>query len=180
MPAVLRFGGLFCLGSVACWTAPVQQATPVVAQLDTDARDVTGSYWCSIDEDGYEYPRYPCVIKKVDERLVFAKLGGTQRIRGRITLDNRDGFSFVGEMYCPEDECQQALHGTFRPVGRGGFKGRFREETLVVNVTPAAANAFGGADYGGENGIFDLDGSVDGDQDGYRNYRIDSRGRRRP
>lgn len=148
--------------------------------MDDKARDITGAYWCSIVEDDFEYPRYPCMIKKVDDRLVLAKLGGMQRIRGRVRLDGSDGFTFVGEMFCPEDECQQALHGSFKPVGRGGFKGKFREETLVVLLTPAPANAFGGADYGSDE-AFDLETGMGGvGYGGYQHYEIDSRGRRRP
>jgi hypothetical protein len=183
MPAVSRFGGLGFLALVACWTTNPPPASTPVASQDEKAGDITGSYWCSIVEDDYEYPRYACLIKKVENRLVLAKLGGTQRIRGRIKPDGNDGFSFVGEMYCPDDECQQALHGTFRPTGRGGFKGKFREETLVINLTPAPANAFGGADYGGEYGDpFDLETTIGGSiyGGGAPHYDIDSRGRRRP
>jgi len=140
-------------------------------------RDITGRYWCSIN-DGYEYPRYACVIKKTSDCLVLAKLAGSQRIRGRIVLDSRDGFSFAGEMYCPDGDCQQVLHGTFRPVGRGGFKGKFREESFSVSLTPAPASAFGGAGYGGDD-AFDLD-SIGGDAYGGNQHQIDSRGRRRP
>ncbi len=168
------------LVSAACWTTNPPASAPSTP-LDSTTRDITGSYWCSIDEDGYEYPRYACMIKKTDDGLVLAKLGGSQRIRGRIALDERDGFSFAGHMFCPDGDCDQELHGTFKPVGRGGFKGRFREETIVVHLTPAPANAFGGAAYGGDEygDPFDLD-AMGGATYGYRNYRIDSRGRRRP
>ncbi len=181
MPAVSRFGGLFSLALVACWTATPPTPTTPSAPLESQTHDITGSYWCSIDEDGYEYPRYACMIKKTDDGLVLAKLAGSQRIRGQITLDSRDGFAFVGEMYCPDGDCQQELHGSFKPVGRGGFKGKFREETLIVHLTPAPANAFGGSAYGGDayGDPFDLDG-MGGATYGNRNYRIDSRGRRRP
>lgn len=138
---------------------------------------MSGSYWCSIDEDGYEYPRYPCIIKKVDGDFVLAKLAGSQRIRGLVRPNSHDGFTFSGEMYCPDGDCQQELHGTFKPV-RGGFRGKFREESLIVNLTPASRGAFGGADYGSDE-AFNLDG-MGGDGYGSPQYQIDSRGRRRP
>lgn len=116
------------------------------------------------------------MIKKVDGELVLAKLSGSQRIRGLVKPNAHDGFSFSGEMYCPDGDCQQELHGSFKPV-RGGFRGKFREESsIVVHLTPAAASAFGGADYGSED-AFSLDG-IGGDGD--EHYQIDSRGRRRP
>jgi hypothetical protein len=173
MPAVLRFGG-FILALGACWTAtPTPLGIPPQAPVETTP-DLSGSYWCSIDEDGYEYPKYPCMIKKVDGELVLAKLSGSQRIRGLVKPNARDGFSFSGEMYCPDGDCQQELHGSFKAV-RGGFRGKFREESLVVHLTPATASAFGGADYGSED-AFNLDGIGDGPE----HYQIDSRGRRRP
>jgi hypothetical protein len=174
--------GLASLALVACWTStPVQSTTPTVAKAAEPAgRDLTGPYWCSIDTDGYEYPRYPCAIKKVGGALVLAKLGGSQRIRGRIQLDERDGFSFSGELYCPWGDCTQQLNGTFTPAGRG-YKGSFREESMVVTLMPASDGEFGGVDYAGDEGgdPFDLDTAMGGaSYGGGRNYRIDSRGRR--
>lgn len=174
MAAVSRFGALLALG--ACWTATPPAPTPPTPQALVElGPDLSGSYWCSIDEDGYEYPKYPCMIKKVDGEFVLAKLSGSQRIRGLVKPNAHDGFSFSGEMYCPDGDCQQELHGSFKPV-RGGFRGKFREESLIVHLTPATANAFGGADYGSED-AFNLEG-IGGDGD--EHYQIDSRGRRRP
>lgn len=177
MSAVSRFGALV-LALGACWTAsPPPTSTPATQQAVESGPDLSGSYWCSIDEDGYEYPRYPCVIKKVEGELVLAKLAGSQRIRGLVKPNTRDGFSFTGEMYCPDGDCQQELHGTFKPM-RGGWRGKFREESIIVNMVPAAKGAFGGADYGTED-AFNLDG-IGGDGYGGYQHQIDSRGRRRP
>ena len=169
---------------MACWTGGSRSSTPIATELEGGARDVTGSYWCSIDEDGEDDQRYPCVIKKVGDKLMFAKLAGQERIRGHITLDDKEGFSFVGERYCPWGDCNQELHGKFKPVGRGGFKGMFREEAIVVHLVPAPANAFGGSEYGGDEygDPFGYDGSSGGIGygGGYRRHRIDIRGRRRP
>lgn len=173
MPAVSRFGAL-TLALGACWTAAPSPTTITPNPVVEPGPDLSGSYWCSIDEDGYEYPKYPCLIKKVDGEFVLAKLSGSQRIRGLVKPNTHDGFSFSGEMYCPDGDCQQELHGSFKPV-RGGFRGKFREESLIVHLTPATASAFGGADYGSED-AFNLDGIGEGDE----HYQIDSRGRRRP
>jgi hypothetical protein len=150
-----------------------------------------GPYWCSLDADGYEHPKYACIIKKVGETLTLAKVGGSQRLRGTIVPDTREGFSFVGEMYCPIryagtthpwGECTQQLRGRFKPTRNGGFKGTFVEDesTTTLHLVPAPANAFGGAGYGGDEYAMG-----DADYGGY-NYdyggssRFDSRGRRRP
>jgi hypothetical protein len=178
MPAVSRFGGLAFLTIVACWTSPATPPaqTPGPA-LEVAKHDLSGHYWCSIDD----YPRYACVIAKVGEDMVLAKLSGSQRIRGRITMSGA-GFRFVGELYCPYGDCKQELHGNFTPATRGGFQGKFNEDEMIVHLTPAAANAFGGDGYGGAEygGALDADGSYGGAGYGRRNYRIDIRGRRRP
>jgi len=189
MPAVSRFGGLSLLALMACWTAPAGPPPQAPsASFDQITRDISGPYWCSIAEDGYDYPRYACVIKEVGEKLILAKLGGSQRLRGHIVLDDKDGFAFAGEMYCPLGDCQRPLHGRFKPLGRGGFKGIFREDAIVLQLTPAPKNAFGGDAYGGDGygDPFAIDASYGGGAYGgasyaiRRNYRIDSRGRRRP
>lgn len=175
MLAVSRFGPIaFALG--ACWTAAPPPTTSTATKDVVEAGpDLSGSYWCSIDEGGYEYPKYPCIIKKVDSELVLAKLSGSQRIRGVVRANSREGFSFTGEMYCPDGDCQQELHGTFKQV-RGGFRGKFREESLIVNLVPAAKGAFGGTEYASDD-AFNLDGLGDS---GDEHYEYDSRGRRRP
>jgi len=185
MPAVSRFGGLALLGFVACWTTPATPPsnTPAVTESQTLARDVRGRYWCSISESGYRYPPFPCVIEQAGNRLRLDKLGGSQRVRGRIKLDDRDGFTFAGELYCPWGDCTKKLHGRFRPIGHGGFEGRFREDEMVIRMMPATRTAaFGGAAYGGVMyGGAMYGGAMYGGNGGVRNpYRVDSRGRRRP
>lgn len=146
-PAVVRFGVLVALAGGACWTggeAAVGPAEPE-AQPAGLVRDVTGPYWCTLYEntDMPEQPtRYACAIRREGDRLMLVKLAGEQRVRGQIVLDDRDGFTFVGEMYCPEDDCEKDLRGRFRPTARGGFKGRFPDEDLVMRLTPAPPDAF--------------------------------------
>lgn len=185
-PAVFTFG----LAFAACWSGKTETTTTPGPTLEAGQRDLTGPYWCSIDDAGYEYPRYPCVIKKVGDKLMLAKLGGSQRIRGHITLDKHDGFVFSGELYCPWGDCTEALRGRFRPSGKGGFKGTLNgpldhsDEVgggMIVQLIPAPANAFGGSAYGGDGygDPFGYGGSTYGGA-GYGYYRIDKRGRRRP
>ena len=151
-PAISRCGAVACLACVACWTGG-NAPTPVSApQLERGARDVSGPYWCSIDNNNDEAERelYPCAIKQVGSHLMLAKLAGDQRLRGTITLEDDGGFTFVGEAYCVDDDCNQPLHGRFKPVGRGRFTGSFREDdSMILHLRPAPANAFAGASYGG-------------------------------
>ncbi|MBX3159569.1 MAG: hypothetical protein KF773_26595 [Deltaproteobacteria bacterium] len=171
-----------CASVVACWSNRAEVSSPQqTAVLRAPGSDLIGPYWCSITSDGYENAKYACIIKKVGETLTLAKVGGSERIRGTIMPDERDGFSFVGEMYCPWGECTQQLRGRFRPAKDGGFKGTFRENesTMVLHLVPAAANAFGGPGYGGDE--YAWGGAAYG---GYSyagtSSRFDSRGRRRP
>lgn len=161
-PAVSRLGAMLSLAFVACWSGQsAPPATPVAMQLEPAAPDITGPYWCSIDQDGYDYPRYACMIKKVGNKLMLAKLGGSQRVRGDITLDAKQGFTFDGELYCPWGDCTEPMRGKFKPNGRGGFRGELfnpaqRDEDeeitdiMTLTLTPAPQNAFGGAGYGGD------------------------------
>ena len=184
-PAVLHFGLALI---AACWSGKGDSTTPPPS-LEAAPRDLTGPYWCSIDDAGHEYPRYPCMIKKVGDKLMLAKLGGSQRIRGHIMLDKRDdGFTFVGELYCPWGDCTEQMRGRFRATGKGGFKGTLNgpldhdvdEGGMVVQLIPAPANAFGGQGYGGDGygDPFGYGGAGYGGA-GYGYYRIDRRGRRR-
>lgn len=189
-PAISRFGGLACIALMACWSGKAEPQTAAEAlSLEPSARDLSGPYWCSIDDAGYEYPRFPCVIKKVGGKLMLAKLGGSQRIRGVITLDDREGFEFKGELYCPWGDCTEQMRGRFTPAGRGGYKGTLNgpldhvddDTSMIVHLVPAPANAFGGSAYGGDSygDPFGYGGASYGGA-GYGYYRIDRRGRRRP
>lgn len=187
-PAVLHFG-LAVLA--ACWSGKGgEPATTPGPSLEAGTRDLTGPYWCSIDDAGYEYPRYPCVIKKVGDKLMLAKLGGSQRIRGNVTPDKHDGFVFIGELYCPWGDCTEEMRGRFRPSGKGGFKATLNGPLdhagerggMVVQLIPAPANAFGGSGYGGDGygDPFGYGGAAYGGAGYGGYYRIDRRGRRRP
>ena len=186
-PAIFRFGLAFV---TACWSGGATTPTPQQPTLQAGARDVTGPYWCSIDDAGYEYPRYACVIKKVGDKLMLAKLGGSQRFRGVVKVEHQgDGFSFTGELYCPWGDCTEQMRGRFRPTGKGGFKGTLSafdgnesspmEGGMIVQLVPAPADAFGGNGYGGDGYGDPFGGGTYGGA-GYGNYRIDRRGRRRP
>ncbi len=146
-PAVVRFG---MLAIVACSGGSKGTRNETIdnrGALATES-DLTSAYWCSIRSGEFEYPQMPCVIEKVDGRFMLAKLAGSQRFRG-IVKPRGGGFTFDGELYCPWGDCTQPLHGVFEPMSDGRLRGTFDDKALVVTLTRAARDGFGGAGYGG-------------------------------
>jgi hypothetical protein len=142
-PAVWRFGAS-CLVLAGCAREPA----PRTAMVDNRGRrDFSGPYWCSIDEGGHPYPRFPCVIRRQGQQYVLAKLAGSQRFRGEIEAVP-GGFEFRGELYCPYGDCTQPLHGRFEQRGNE-LRGTFADSQLIVHLLPASDAAFGGIAYGG-------------------------------
>ncbi len=159
-PAILRFGAL-AIVAMSCWSGKPHEAT-IDNRAVAGERDLTGSYYCSIEDGGFRYPAYPCAIRKIEGRWMLAKLAGSQRFRGELTPLG-DGFRFAGEFYCPWGDCTQGLHGELRPLGNGALRGTFRDSSIVVVLEPAPDEAFGGASYGGDGyGGFGYGGSTYG------------------
>jgi len=146
--ACSRVGMFATLALVACSSGGAGKG-PRPDRLEAGRLDPSGEYWCSIDDADFTGPRYACVIKKVGARLLLGKLTGSERIRGEVTPAD-DGFLFSGEIYCPWGDCQQALHGKFKPTGSGNYTGTFREDPTIVRLMPAPKGSFGGAAYGGD------------------------------
>ena len=144
-PATSRFGAI-AIVAVACGGRAQESS---IGNRGGRAGDMTAAYYCSIQDGGYNYPRFPCAVRKIDGHWMLAKLAGSQRFRGEIRpIDN--GFTFDGELYCPWGDCVQPLHGVFKSVGDGRLKGTFEKVAMVVLLEPAPDAAFGGASYGGD------------------------------
>jgi|SRR6185503_3138528 len=144
-PAIVRFGAIAI--AVACGGRAHDSS---IGNRGGRANgDLTAAYYCSIQDGGYKYPRFPCAVREIDGRWMLAKLGGSQRFRGVIT-PTRDGFTFDGELYCPWGDCVQPLHGEFVAAGHGRLTGTFRDTAMSVLLEPAPDAAFGGASYGGD------------------------------
>ncbi len=133
----------------ACWRGgtPPEPVVGNQSALVATPKDFTGAYWCSIASDGYQYDRFPCVIKRVNGRTVLAKLAGSQRVRGFIKPTGT-GFRFDGELFCPWGDCTQPLEGDFRSTG-GGYQATFAGG-MAMRLERASPDAFGGASYGGD------------------------------
>jgi hypothetical protein len=142
---------LACAVVASCWRDD-RGTIPIPSRIDPAPRDLSGAYWCAIDDSaGFEAVRYPCVIRKVRGRFILAKLGGTHRFQGIITAMVDDGFAFSGVFFCPWGECSHALHGAFKPTAHAGeLRGTFRDDMMVVTLSPAPQDAFGGIAYGGD------------------------------
>ena len=146
-PAIVRFGALTVVAA-SCWSGTPREAT-IDNRAAAGERDLTGGYYCSIEDDGFRYPAYPCAVRMIDGHWMLAKLAGSQRFRGEL-VPLGDGFRFAGELYCPWGDCAQPLHGELRPIGQGALRGTFRDADFVVVLDPAPDAAFGGAAYGGD------------------------------
>lgn len=115
------------------------------------SHDLTASYFCSIESDGYKYPRFPCAIRAVGGKYELAKLAGSQRFRGEVRAVG-DGFSFDGEFFCPFGDCTTPMHGEFVRRPNGTLVGTFQEPAIVVTLEPNGNGAaYGGAAYGGDS-----------------------------
>lgn len=110
--------------------------------------DLTASYMCSIESEGFRYPRFPCAVRSVDGKYVLAKLAGSQRFRGEVRPVG-EGFTFDGEFFCPFGDCTSRMHGEFVRRPNGTLVGRFDEPRIVVTLEPTSDGAYGGDSYGG-------------------------------
>ena len=149
-PAISRFGlvATVIAGGACGGGRGSAQTTGPLSNHGGSSQKVAGPYACSIEDSGYRYPPFHCVIKQTGERLDLVKLDGSQRFEGEVR-QGRDGLSFAGRFYCPFGDCTQELHGVFAPDGAGGWKGTFSDAKFVVWMSPAKG-AYGGATYGGQ------------------------------
>jgi hypothetical protein len=144
-PAVSR-SALFC-AVVACGGA---KSNGSIANRSSAQHDLRASYFCSIESEGFKYPRFPCAIRSVGNKYELAKLGGSQRFRGEVRALG-DGLSFDGEFFCPFGDCTSPMHGEFVRRPNGTLVGTFQEPAIVVTLEPDGGNgaSYGGDSYGG-------------------------------
>ena len=142
----------WCIAICSCWGGNSTRQTAI--DHPAPIATIDGAYWCSINDNGFSYPPYPCTIQNVDHKLVLAKLGGSQRFEGKLEPAG-GGFGFDGTFFCPYGDCSQPLHGTF-VSSEGGLVGTFRDSTIIVRMTAVQLGAashdstlYGGASYGG-------------------------------
>jgi hypothetical protein len=114
------------------------------------SRPVVGRYACAIEDAGYRYRAFRCVIRQgAGGRMELVKLDGSQRFDGEVR-ERPAGLAFSGRFWCPWGDCTQALHGVFAPDGAGGWKGTFSDARFVVWMAPARPGPLGGGASGGQ------------------------------
>jgi hypothetical protein len=111
---------------------------------------VDGDYACSMASGGTQYPAFRCVVYTAEDgSRVLEKLGGSQRIVGRIQATS-GGFRFDGDFHCPQGACDERTGGEFVADGEQSFRGvlssKYGESTVVLTYLP------GGYTYGGASG----------------------------
>lgn len=143
-PAVSR-SALLC-AVVACGGA---KSNSSIGNRSAQSGDLTASYFCSIESDGFHYPRFPCAIRSVGGKYELAKLAGSQRFRGEVRAV-ADGLSFDGEFFCPFGDCTSPMHGEFVRRPNGTLVGTFQQPAIVVTLEPNGdGGVYGGDSYGG-------------------------------
>lgn len=141
-----------CALVAGCWTSKPEAEAPVIgntAEVVVE-RDLSGTFWCTLGDEGYEFDQYPCVIKKVRGKQMLAKLQGSQRFRGFVKPRGARSFAFEGELYCPWGDCTEPVQGTFKAMEGGGYQARFQSLRMTVKLMPGDFSAFGGSAYGGD------------------------------
>ena len=135
------------LGFVACWHGSPRHEGAIGNRATASGAGMQGIYSCTITEQSYKYPPFPCTIRGGDHDLVLAKLGGSVRFEGEIRPLN-DGYAFFGRLYCPFGDCSEQVAAKFRPTADGGLRATMGSEQLVVELHRVTGGT-GGAGYGG-------------------------------
>ncbi len=136
-------------------TLPANQGGPPGAEGAPAGGLANGEYSCSIEDSGYQYPPFRCVVYSGENGgQVLEKMGGSQRFRGRVLQDG-DGFRFDGTFYCPQGDCTENVSGSFARAGDGAYRGtlafatgRQTPVTVSLQSTPGGMG-YGGGTYGG-------------------------------
>lgn len=114
-----------------------------------------GDYSCSIQDGGYQYPPFRCLVYSGENGgQVLEKMGGSQRFRGAVS-DDGDGFRFDGTFFCPMGDCTENVSGSFARAGDGMYRGTLefasgRQSPVTVSLQLAPGGfGYGGGSYGG-------------------------------
>jgi hypothetical protein len=155
-----RFGLVIAVALAACGHAPVE---PQVLSNRAPGADrggpPGGDYACRIDEGGYRYPPFRCVIASRGGRVTLEKVEGSVRFRGTVT-PVADGFAFDGELYCPWGDCTERVHSVFAADGSGAYHATIESlqsgpARVTLRYTPRfhaiGGDGYGGAAYGGDS-----------------------------
>jgi hypothetical protein len=132
--------------------SPGAPRTDAYGQPTGEGGLVDGDYACSLQSGGTQYPAFRCVVYTAEDgSRVLEKLGGSQRIIGRVQ-PTANGFRFDGEFRCPQGACDERTGGEFFAEGGQSFRGelpsKYGASTVVLTYLPGGFS-YGGASYGG-------------------------------
>jgi len=148
-------GGALVLGAavVACQRTAAPPTLSNVAPVGAGAgAPAVGAYACSLDEGGFQYPAFRCVVRARDGRRWLEKVEGSVRFRGWATPDEQGGFAFDGEIYCPWGDCTEHVRIAFQPDGPGTYRAHRRVKGAPDVITLRfldGGGGYGGGGYGG-------------------------------
>jgi hypothetical protein len=154
-----RSGTALVMVALLAACGPSQQSSiaprPIGNQADPLAATGSppiGEYLCSIQEGGYEYPPFRCIVGFEGGRGVLEKVEGSVRFRG-VIASTAAGFRFDGEVYCPWGDCTEPVSAEFRSSGGGlyiaNFATRRNGPAMTVVLEPSRYAGYGGDYYGG-------------------------------
>jgi hypothetical protein len=149
---MLRFGlATFAAAALACGHA-AERKEPLSNRAPAASGTLTvGEYACRLDEGGYHYPPFRCVVSRRGSRTWLEKVGGSVRLRGWLT-PHGDGFGFDGELFCPWGDCTEHVTAELASDGHGDWRATMSTaQAGPMTMTLAyAQGGFGGAGYGGD------------------------------
>jgi hypothetical protein len=151
----------FAIAACIVQAPPPQQPAPLPSNSYDDSSGgamvsqsslPNGDYSCSLAESGYQYPAFRCVVYTAEDgSQILDKLGGSQRIRGRIA-PTAGGFRLDGQFYCPYGACDEQVSGEFVALGGQTFRGSLAmqngEHIVLLTYLPGGFG-YGGVGYGG-------------------------------
>ena len=156
-----RLGMLaFVAAALGCGHA-AERREPLSNRVPTTTGGLAvGDYACRLDEGGYHYPPFRCVVSRKGARTWLEKVGGSVRVRGWLTRQG-DRYAFDGEMFCPWGDCTEHVTTELASDGRGGWRGTVTSSqsgpmTMTLSYDDGAlggggygGGAYGGGEYGG-------------------------------
>lgn len=113
-----------------------------------------GDYVCTINEGGYDYPPFKCVVANAGGHMTLEKVEGSVRFRG-VVAPTDGGFHFDGEVYCPWGDCTEPVHAQFEVNGTAYIAQFASKQSGPMTVTLQSTqygyggNGYGGYGYGG-------------------------------
>jgi len=146
----------FLLGS--CGGSSPRTAQPIgnQAMVNEPTGLAIGAYTCRIQESGYDYPPFRCVVTLDGGRYTLEKVEGSVRFRG-VVAETPAGFRFEGEVFCPWGDCTEPVSGEFQQNGTtyvANFAARRSGPAMTVILEPASGyggDSYGGYGYGGDD-----------------------------